>query len=183
MRYFTKTCALLALLFCAVTAFAHSFTNNDSLKAQLLKDWQRAKAYTKEYIDAMPEDGINFKPTPEMRSFAEHYLHMSQGNVRFCSNATGKEPIYAGKQLEKMDEFKTKEALTKIVMECYDYVIDGIKNADLSKWDERVKRGNFDESKIAWLNKAFEHQTHHRGQTTVYLRLKGIMPPQEKLFQ
>lgn len=32
------------------------------------------------------------------------------------------------------------------------------------------------------IGKAFEHQTHHRGQTTVYLRLKGITPPAEKLF-
>jgi uncharacterized damage-inducible protein DinB len=30
--------------------------------------------------------------------------------------------------------------------------------------------------------KTFEHQTHHRGQTTIYIRLLGIRPPQEKLF-
>jgi uncharacterized damage-inducible protein DinB len=182
MKHLSKICCLLAVLLCTMSAFAIPFTDNDSLKAQLLKDWQRAKAYTKEYIDAMPEDGINFKPSPDIRSFAEQLLHMSQGSVGLSSNATGKERIYAGKNLEKMDEFKTKEALTKIVMECYDFVIDGIKNADLSKWDEKVKRGNFDESRIAWLNKAFEHQTHHRGQTTIYLRLKGVTPPQEKLF-
>jgi hypothetical protein len=32
------------------------------------------------------------------------------------------------------------------------------------------------------LAKAFEHQTHHRGQATVYLRLKGVAPPNEMLF-
>jgi uncharacterized damage-inducible protein DinB len=32
------------------------------------------------------------------------------------------------------------------------------------------------------ITKAFEHQTHHRGQTTVYIRLAGAKPPQEKLF-
>jgi uncharacterized damage-inducible protein DinB len=31
-------------------------------------------------------------------------------------------------------------------------------------------------------NKAFEHQTHHRGQTVAYLRLKGVTPPGEMLF-
>ncbi|MBO0721263.1 MAG: damage-inducible protein DinB, partial [Blastocatellia bacterium] len=29
---------------------------------------------------------------------------------------------------------------------------------------------------------SFEHQTHHRGQTTIYLRLKGVTPPGEKLY-
>ena len=52
-----------------------------------------------------------------------------------------------------------------------------------SKMSEMVKVFNkFDLSRAATLDKAFEHQTHHRGQTTVYLRLKGITPPNEKLF-
>jgi uncharacterized damage-inducible protein DinB len=180
-RLLTKTC-LMILLASALPMMAGAFTNNDSLKAQLIKDWERAKAYTKEYLDAMPEDGINYKPTPEIRSFAEQMLHLSQANIGLSSNATGKERIYAGKNLEKMDEFKNKAALTKVVMECYDFVIEGIKSFDAAKFDEKVKRGNFDESKLAWLNKAFEHQTHHRGQTTIYLRMKGITPPNEKLF-
>lgn len=163
-------------------AMASAFTNNDSLKAQLLRDWERAKAYTKEYLDAMPEDGTNYKPSPDIRSFAEQMLHISQANLGFASNATGKERIYAGKNLAQMDEFKTKAALTKVVMECYDFVLDAIKSFDGSRWEERVKRGNFDETRLSWINKAFEHQTHHRGQTTIYLRLKGVTPPAEKLF-
>jgi uncharacterized damage-inducible protein DinB len=42
--------------------------------------------------------------------------------------------------------------------------------------------GRFEMSRKKALKKAFEHQTHHRGQTTVYLRMAGITPPQEKLF-
>lgn len=156
--------------------------NADSLKAALIKDWERAKAYTKEYIDAMPEDGINFKATPEIRSFAEQLLHMSQGTIGLSGNATGKQNPYAGKNLEKSDEFKTKEALTKVVMDSYDFAIEGLKSMDASKFDEIVKRGNFEVTRLGWMMKAFEHQTHHRGQCTVYLRLKGITPPNEKLF-
>ncbi|MNY60311.1 DinB family protein [compost metagenome] len=49
--------------------------------------------------------------------------------------------------------------------------------------DEAIKLfGKFDLSKKAAFAKAFEHQAHHRGQTTVYLRLAGVKPPQEKLF-
>ncbi len=32
------------------------------------------------------------------------------------------------------------------------------------------------------VNKAFEHQTHHRGQCMIYLRFLGIEPPHEILF-
>lgn len=159
-----------------------AFHNADSLRAALVKDWERAKAYTKEYLDAMPEDGINFKATPDIRSFAEQMLHLAQGTIGLSANGTGKERIYAGKQLEKMDEFKTKAALIKVVMESYDFAIEGLKAMDVSKFDEVIRRSNFDVTRLGWIMKAFEHQTHHRGQCTVYLRLKGVTPPGEKLF-
>lgn len=166
-------------------AYAKTFSapaNDDSLKAQMIRDWERAKAYTKEYIDAMPEDGIGFKPTPEIRSFAEQMLHLAQGTIGLSSNGSGKARLYQGKNLEKSDEFKTKAALTKVVMESYDFAIDGLKGIPPAQFGDVVKMGNFLVTKLGWIQKAFEHQTHHRGQTTVYLRLKGVTPPAEKLF-
>ena len=101
-RTFIKTSLLLLLFIGSLPIMASAFTNNDSVRAQLIRDWERAKAYTKEYLDAMPEDGVNYKPTPEIRSFAEQMLHLSQGAIGLSSNGTGKERIYAGKNLEKM---------------------------------------------------------------------------------
>jgi uncharacterized damage-inducible protein DinB len=151
--------------------------------ATLVADWMRAKDYTKEYLDAMPEDGVGFKPTPDIRSFAEQMLHLANANFAFASTATGATNPQEGKNLEKMDEYKTKAALTKIVMESYDFVIKSVKGMDAKKMDEPVKLfGRFEATRAVALNKGFEHQTHHRGQTTIYLRLKGVKPPQEKLF-
>nr|MBP6687609.1 hypothetical protein [Lacibacter sp.] len=42
----------------------------DSIKAHYIKDWERAKAYTKEYLDAMPKDKYDFKAQDSIRSFA-----------------------------------------------------------------------------------------------------------------
>src|SRR4030095_8995125 len=151
--------------------------------AKLVADWTRARDYTKEYIDAMPEEGVSFKPTPDIRSFAEQMLHLANANFAFASTATGAANPQQGKNLEKMDEYKTKAGLTKIVMESYDFVITSVKGMDLKKMDEPIKLCNrFDATRGAALEKAFEHQTHHRGQTTIYLRLKGVTPPAEKLF-
>ena len=148
----------------------------------MVKDWERAKAYTKAYLDVMPEDGTSFKPSADIRSFAEQMLHLSSANIFFISTATGKAKIYDGKDLEKMPEFKTKAALEKVVMEIYDYAITAVKELDVSKYGEPVKLGNYNMSRLTMINKAFEHQTHHRGQTTIYIRLKGAKPPQEMLF-
>nr|WP_229364572.1 DinB family protein [Fibrella aestuarina] len=150
--------------------------------AQLTADWQRAKEYTKEYLDAMPEDGVGFKPTAEIRSFAEQLLHLANANYNFGAMASGKPNPMQGKSLEKMDDLKSKAALTKAVMDSYDFMIDAVKGMTDAQLAEVVKMGQREMSREVLLAKAFEHQTHHRGQCTVYIRLKGVKPPNEKLF-
>ncbi|MVM40965.1 damage-inducible protein DinB [Spirosoma sp. HMF3257] len=150
--------------------------------SQLTADWQRAKEYTKEYLDAMPEDGVNFKPTPEIRSFAEQMLHLTAANYNFGALASGKANPMQGKKLEEMTELKNKAALTKAVMDSYDFMIDAVKGMTDAQLAESVKMGQREMTKEVVLAKAFEHQTHHRGQCTIYIRMKGIKPPNEKLF-
>jgi uncharacterized damage-inducible protein DinB len=68
-------------------------------------------------------------------------------------------------------------------LEGYDYVIAAIKTMTPAQLNEHIKLfGRFDLTKEMVLQKSFEHQTHQRGQSTVYLRLAGVKPPQEKLF-
>jgi uncharacterized damage-inducible protein DinB len=150
--------------------------------AQLTADWQRAKEYTKEYLDVMPEDGMGFKPTPEIRSFADQMLHLAAANYNFGALASGKTNPMQGKKMEEMSELKTKTALTKTVLDSYDFMIDAVKGMTDTQFGEMVKMGQREMSREVVLAKAFEHQTHHRGQCTIYIRMKGVKPPNEKLF-
>lgn len=150
--------------------------------ADLIKDWERSKAYTKEYLDAMPESGYALKPTPEMRSFAEQNLHLADANYVFASAAGGIKSPFGQGELEKSAD-KSKANVSKLVLGSYDFVIENIKKMSEAQFGEAIKLfGAFDMTKKGALEKDFEHQAHHRGQTTVYLRLAGIKPPQEKLF-
>ncbi|WP_448634850.1 DinB family protein [Pedobacter panaciterrae] len=74
--------------------------------------------------------------------------------------------------------------MSNLVLASYDFVIDNIKKMTDAQLDAPIKLfGKFDMTKRLALAKVFEHQAHHRGQTTVYLRLAGVKPPQEKLFR
>jgi uncharacterized damage-inducible protein DinB len=154
----------------------------ETIKTQLIKDWERAKAYTKEYLDAMPKDKYGFRAQDSVRTFAQQMLHLAQANMGLSSNGTGKERIWGTRILEQSATAQSVDSVNYYVMASYDFAIEGIKSMDVSKFEEKNKRGNFDETRLAWLLKAFEHQTHHRGQTTIYIRLLGIKPPNEKLF-
>ncbi len=168
------------LLFLALLGLS-SFQPGESV-ADLVADWQRAKEFTKEYLEAMPADGLDYKPTPEIRSFKEQMLHLAGGNFNFASAASGKENPYKGKNLEKMDEYNSKEALIKVVMESYDYAIAALFGTSDADMNANIKLFGRDMTRGLAYAKAFEHQTHHRGQATIYIRMKGIKPPNEKLF-
>lgn len=171
-------------LFLVLALFSLSIAkvNAQSSIDEMVKEWERAKAYTKEYLDAMPESGYALKPTPEMRSFALQMLHLTDANYGFAAAITGeKSPVGFG-EMEKVTDL-SKANVSKLVLEGYDYVINSLKKVTPAQLGENVKLfGRFEMTKGMAFAKLFEHQTHHRGQTTVYIRLAGAKPPQEKLF-
>lgn len=147
----------------------------------MIKEWERAKAYTKLYLETMPDDGYDFKPNADIRSFADQLMHLANANYNFASLASGvKSPVERG-SLEKSAD-KSKATTTKTVLDSYDFVINALKGMTDEQMKEIVKMGNNEMSKELVFAKAFEHQTHHRGQTTIYIRMKGIKPPNEMLF-
>jgi uncharacterized damage-inducible protein DinB len=157
--------------------------SNDDIKTQLASDWQRAKAYTIEYLNTMPADKYTFKANDSVRSFAQQMLHLASGNVFLMSNATDQKPLpWASFMLEKSMTAQNKDSVMYYVSASYDFCMNGVKNSDASKWKDKKTVFGFEATKFAFMQKAFEHQTHHRGQTTIYIRLLGIKPPEEKLF-
>ncbi|HEY9048292.1 MAG TPA: DinB family protein [Ohtaekwangia sp.] len=186
MKNFTtplKQTALFAAAFVLASFIPRSESPETFYASQTLaSNWERAKAYTKEYLDAAPEEMYSFQPTAEMRTFGQQMMHIAEANYGISAVAAGKTPPITFGQLEKSDKAKSKAEVTKAVMESYDFAIANAKGLNDIQMQEMVKLFNFDMNRGTAMEKAFEHQTHHRGQTTVYLRLKGVTPPAEKLF-
>ncbi|PWJ60634.1 putative damage-inducible protein DinB [Dyadobacter jejuensis] len=149
-------------------------------KQQQIANWERAKTYTMEYLEAMPEAAYAMKPTPDIRSFAQQMGHIADANYAFASAASGIESPMKG-SIEKGDDL-SKATITEAVMNSYDFVISAIEGMADSDFDESIKFFGMDVKSGLALEKGFEHQTHHRGQCTIYLRLNGVTPPEEKLF-
>jgi uncharacterized damage-inducible protein DinB len=154
----------------------------DATIEALVADFERGKTMSLAYIDAMPEEAFGFKPAEGSRSYAEQFLHSTQGTIGLTANGTGATPIYAGQNLEKDPSLQTKAEVTRLVTESFDFAIEAIQNMDPNTFEEIVERGPFKVTRIGWVHKAKEHLNHHRGQAAVYLRLQGIVPPQYKLF-
>ena len=178
------TFCLLIFIFALSTKCLAQALTPEAVKEQLVKDWERAKIYTVEYLNAMPADKYTFKANDSVRSFAQHMLHLAQSSVLLISTATDQEPLsWIKSDPQHSPTAEKKDSVMYYVTASYDYCINAIKNADVNKWNEKKKIFSYEETRFAIINKAFEHQTHHRGQTTIYIRLQGIKPPQERLFR
>ncbi len=173
--------AICFLLFASYQSFTQTVA---AVKEQMVKDWERAKLYTIDYLNTMPADKFSFRATDSVRSFAQQMLHLSTANVFLTSNVSGAQPPAGFSfMLEQRASAQTKDSVMYYVTASYDYALNSVRNSDISKWGDKKKLfGRFEETNFAILNKAFEHQGHHRGQTTVYIRLQGIKPPEERLF-
>lgn len=152
MKILKRISALI--LFTLFFASAHAQTKTEDI----IKNWERPKSYTKEYLDAMPDASYSLKPTPEMRSFADQMLHLSDTNYAFVSAATGEKSPAAMGGLEKGTN-KTKAIVIKETLVSYDFAIAGIKKLTAAQLPEKIKLfGQFDLTKEQVLEKAFEHQ-------------------------
>jgi len=158
--------------------------SSEDIKGQMVKDWERAKAYTIDYLNTMPADKYSFKAHDSIRSFAQQMLHLAAANIFLMSNvSTQALPGWLSFTTEQRTGAQQKDSVVQYVTASYDYAINTVKNSDVSKWGEKKKVFNrFEETRFAIMNKAFEHQNHHRGQTTIYIRELGIAPPNERLF-
>jgi|SRR5436190_973083 len=177
--------SLLALLVLVTPSIVNAQAlSSEDIKAQIVKEWERSKAYTIDYLNTMPANKYSFKAQDSIRSFAQQMLHLAGANVFFMSLATDQKAPSFPQDLEQRVSAQTKDSVMYFVTTSYDYAISAAKSSDVSKWGEKKKLpfGGYEETRYALIIKAIEHQAHHRGQTTIYIRLQGIKPPQERLF-
>src|SRR6266487_6893419 len=107
--------------------------NNEDLKAQLIKDWERGKDYTISYLNTMPADKYSFKAVDSIRSFAQQMLHLAQGNGNLMSLVTGVPKPFGERNLEESTTAQTKDSVMYYVTTSYDLAINGLKKMDASK--------------------------------------------------
>jgi len=147
---------------------------------QFLREMQvrleNSKAYTLQVAAAMPEEGYRFSPVTGEMNFSEQLLHMA-GNIWWLTSAhlTGKPAPFPEENFKAGG--KSKQEVLQILEKTFDYAISAVAGFDSLQLEKPVPffAGPLTKRQVMLL--IADHQTHHRGQLIVYLRLKGIKPP------
>ena len=129
-----------------------------------------------EAAEKMPAEGFAFKPTPEVRSFAELIGHVVNANFFFCAQAKGEAPPMK-MNYEKASD---KTTLVKGIDEALAYCDGAYMALSDANFMDIVKLGGGrggETRRGAVLMFNTTHNNEHYGNVVVYLRLKGIVPP------
>ena len=172
-----KKYIVLTLLAIAVPVFGQT-----TQKDVLVKHWKTSGELTVAVANAMPAEGYSFRPTPEEMSFGELMAHIAAANRSACANASGLTPPALPAELSAWakDSLKVdvgKETAVPFLKDTFEFCSKAITEMPATRMDTVVGPPNRNLTGAEWLWSYFTHTAHHRGQAEVYLRLKGIKPP------
>ncbi len=150
-----------------------------SFAKSFLPTWERAKDYSLEVAKLMPEEHYGYKPTPEISTFAGHLMHTVSSVSFFTGKLTGTAPQIK----DNKEEGKTKAQVIELLTKAFDNAhkaLEGLTDAEAAKKIHVFGELHLTKSQVVLLMR--DHTTHHRGGLVIYLRLKGIKPPQFRGF-
>jgi uncharacterized damage-inducible protein DinB len=145
------------------------------LKEMFLPHWKVSKDFTLEVMEAMPSTSFNFRPHPEEMAFGQLFMHLGYFNTFLLAKVVGENTPF--KLTGEKDE-PEKEVVRKFLTETFDFTIGTLEQVKESELREtRQLSRTMSHTGAEMILRAYMHTAHHRGQSEVYLRLKGIKPP------
>jgi uncharacterized damage-inducible protein DinB len=127
--------------------------------------------------EKMPEAEYAFKPTPDVRSFAELVGHVANANFYFCSMAKGE----ASPAKTNFEKATAKADLVKGITDAIAYCDAAYSSITDASFAEKIKAAlpvlGPENPRGAVLTFNVAHNNEHYGNIVTYMRLKGHVPP------
>ena len=105
-------------------------------------------------------------------TFAGQMIHLSQGLTYFLSPFSGEKPNPPKPKSE------SKEDVIAFVRQSFDDAITRVKGLTPDQMTKNYKSDEGDSSGTELLLGMLDHTTHHRASAEMYLRAKGVTPPE-----
>ena len=165
-----------AILLTASPIFAQEPTASPGAAKELLAAWNREGGKLVAMAEDFPEDKYDFKPTPDVRSFGEHLLHVAEFIRRINAAARGEAP--AKEELTR-EKYKTRAEVAAVVKQAFADGAAIIESAGADSLGKEVKSpfGNRMVTRQGLWTGALVAAGEHYGSLVVYYRLKGMVPP------
>jgi len=170
-----KLIALAALIGVGAPGFSQDVTLQNKpldIKAAILKHFKTSQDFTLKVAAAMPDADYGFKLTAPQMSFGGQMVHLAQGFDYFLS------PIYGETAKPPKPASATKADVLAFVKESFDRASERIGPLTSEQLEKIYKTDEGSQSGLDLLLGMLDHTTHHRASAEMYLRAKGVTPPE-----
>jgi hypothetical protein len=177
---------LIAVAFVVMCAAVLPARAQDKKKAPLpspsqavLEQWNDVGRKLIAMAEDFPEDGYEYKPHPDSRTFGANLLHAAASMYYFTDLALGQKPRYPDDP--DRTNLKTKVQVIAFVKKSVADGADAIKTLGDSGLERAVDAGGPHLDRLYDVAYGIiEHSGEHYGQLVVYYRNNGMVPPESR---
>jgi uncharacterized damage-inducible protein DinB len=166
---------LVIALAIALTGGGPLSAQSNALSADVKRDYKTVRDYFLRAAEKMPEADYAFKPSPDVRTFAQQVAHVADDQYNLCAPARGETRKAAYTEIE--NSLSNKADLVAALKQAFAYCDGAYDALTDASGPEPVKFGKMVRTRFAMLNWNLWHTWEHYGNVVVYLRMKGLVPP------
>ncbi len=173
-----------------------------TLVENLIKRWKANEAYTMAVWNAMPDALLEYAPSEQQYTFAQHFIHIGYSNNMYVGiladvetypdYETLKEAAFFIPRPDPVDLFQPdffqqreatiiKSIVTDYLRATFDFVCTNLEKLDDGQLSLGVKKTKpwflAGHSNLDLVLRGESHTAHHRAQAITYLRMNDIRPP------
>jgi uncharacterized damage-inducible protein DinB len=160
--------AVVLVLFTGVPAIQAQ--NLSSVITEVKQSYETVKNNLLKSAEKVSEEDYSFKPTPEIRSFGEVMGHVVAAQGHTCAAILGEQSASHSKPSTKAE---IVSALKDSFAEC-DKAYGAVTDANAT---EMINTGRGQRTRLGALIGNMTHDVEQYSILSVYMRLKGIVPP------
>jgi uncharacterized damage-inducible protein DinB len=169
MRRMGIVCAVAGLMFTGA-----AWGQGSPLASEVQGAYARLKPNILKAAEKMPAEDYSYKPTPDIRTFARVVNHVTEAQSHICGAANHVDPSAAPKvPADTADKAAILEALNASFAEC-DKAYAGLTDANMT---ELLAAGPAKRTRLSLLWGNVSHDNEQYATLSLYLRLKGLVPP------
>ncbi len=155
-----------------VFLLASGLTAADPIVSAFKTRYQTAKMNFVESAEAMPADAMDYRLTPDQRSFGDWISHTAGMNYSTCAAMAGKTS-----PANDSAKAKTKPEVQKVIQESFAYCDSIINTMTDSQAMTEVTIGTRKVMPVDSMIGYIANLNAHYGNMVGYMRMKGVVPP------
>ena len=169
-------CIGAGLMLVAVSALAQAPKAGEKtgLAAGMQRSYAAIKGNLTKAAERMPEADYQFKVanTPDMRTYGQWIGHQADNQFTNCATLKGTTSPSTGNEKKA-----TKAELVKALNDAFAFCDGAISSLTDQNAVQLIKQGEGETARGAIISQMLAHALESQGIVTVYLRAKGLVPP------